>query len=135
MFWHFKPNRLNVFASLTVIAKWMCQNISTGPFITSLTTFESVLKMGVQVYLHGKVLPTASMCTVKGLLSLMVSQYVTLQIEATRENFITPFSGTHQLPLLPSRVDTQLMLAQEPGIAKQLFAFSTRHLDYKHIVI
>lgn len=90
--------------------------------------------MEVQVYLHGKALPTSSMCTIEGLLSLMVSQYVTLQIEATSENFITPFSGTHQLPLLP-RVDTQLMLAQEPGIAKQLFAFSTRHLDYKHIVI
>lgn len=88
--------------------------------------------MEMQVYLHGKALPTASICTVKGLLSLMVSQYVTLQVEAASEPFITLFSGAQQLPLLP-RVDTHLMLAQEPGIAKQLFALSTRHLDYKHI--
>lgn len=58
----------------------------------------------------------------------MVSQNVTLQVEATGELFTAPFSGARQLPPLP-RVDTQLMLAQEPGVVEQLFALSTRHLD------
>lgn len=84
----------------------------------------------MQVYLHGKALPTASVRTTKGFLALMVSQYVTLQVEATGEPFITPFSGAQQLSRLP-RVDTQLMLVQEPGIVKQLFALSTWHPGYK----
>lgn len=58
----------------------------------------------------------------------MVSQYMTLQVEAMIELFITPFLGAGQLPPLPG-VDTQLMLAQEPGVVEQLFARSTRHLD------
>lgn len=82
----------------------------------------------VQVYLHGEALLTASIRTAKGLLALMVSQYMTLQVEATSELFITPFPGARQLLSLP-RVDTQLMLVQEPGIVKLLFALSTRHLD------
>lgn len=83
----------------------------------------------MQVYLHGKALPTASKHTAKGLLALMVSQYVTLQVEAASELFSTPSPGARQLLLLPPGVDTQLMLLQEPGVVKQLFALSTRHLD------
>ncbi len=82
----------------------------------------------VQVYLHGEALSAASIRTAEGLLALMVSQYVTLQVEATGELFITPFSGAQEFPLLPG-VDALLMLVQEPGVVKELFARSTRHLD------
>ncbi len=80
------------------------------------------------IYLHGKALPAAGRRTAEGLLALVVTQNVTLQVEATSEFFSTPFSGARQLLPLP-RVDTQLMLVQEPGVVKQLFARSTWHLD------
>lgn len=83
----------------------------------------------VQVYLHGKALPTASKRTAKRLFALMVSKYVTLQVEATSELSIAAFSGARQLLLLLPRVDMQLMLVQEPGVVKQLFALSAWHLD------
>lgn len=83
----------------------------------------------VQAYLHGKALPTASKRTAKRLFALMVSKYVTLQVEATSELSIAAFSGARQLLLLLPRVDMQLMLVQEPGVVKQLFALSAWHLD------
>ena len=82
----------------------------------------------MQVYLHGEALPTAGDRTAEGLLPLMVSQDVTLQVEAVVELFLAAFLGARQLLPLPG-VDTQLMLAQEPGVVEQLFALSTRHLD------
>lgn len=59
----------------------------------------------------------------------MVSQYMTLQVEVTGELFTAPWSGARQLPLLLPGVDMQLVLAQEPGVVKQLLAVFTRHLD------
>lgn len=82
------------------------------------------------IYPHNKALSTAGVRTTKGPLALVLSQYVTLQVEAAAELFIAPFSGAQQLSLYPT-VDTQLMQAQEPGVVKQLFALSTRHLGYK----
>lgn len=80
--------------------------------------------MSPQAFLHGKAPPTASMATDKGLFALMVSQYVTLQVEVPSELFLTPFSGARQHPLLP-RVHTQLMLTEEPGVAELLLAHAT----------
>lgn len=89
---------------------------------------EVKLRFEEQVYLHGEALPTAGVRTAEGFLALMVSQYVILQVEATSKLFATPFSGALKHPPLP-RVDAQLMLAQEPGIVKLLFARSTWQLD------
>lgn len=101
------------------------------PLVWDICDLTQHLKLiDAQIYLHGKALPTASICTAEGLLILMVCQNVTLQIEATSELLIASFSGAWQLPLLP-RVDTQLMLVQKPSIVKQLFALSTRHLDWE----
>lgn len=60
----------------------------------------------------------------------MVSQYVTLQVEGTREPFPTTLLWAQQLllRLLPS-VDTQPMLVQEPCVVKQLLTLATLHLD------
>lgn len=58
----------------------------------------------------------------------MVSQYMTLQVKATSEFLAAAFFGAQQHLLLP-RVDMQLVLVQEPGVVKLLFALSTWHLD------
>lgn len=82
------------------------------------------------IYLHGEALPTAGVSTAERPLALMVSQYVTLQVEATSEFLVAAFFGARQHPLLP-RVGTQLVLVQEPGVVKLLFALSTWHLDWE----
>lgn len=84
-----------------------CQNGSLKPQTCLRKCFNlDELKLKLQVYLHGKALPTASICTAEGFLALMVSQYVILQVEATSKLFATPLSGAQQhLPL--ARVDMQ----------------------------
>lgn len=47
----------------------------------------------------------------------MVSMHVTLQVEEASELFVAALLGAQEFPLLP-RMDTQLMLVQEPGIIK-----------------
>lgn len=61
----------------------------------------------------------------------MVSQYVILQIEAMCELTLAPLFRAQKLSLF-TRVDVQLVLVQEPGVVKQLFAASTWHLGYKN---
>lgn len=87
--------------------------------------------MSPQALLHGEALAAAGIHTAKGLLALMVSQYVTLQVEGTREPFPTTLLWAQQLllRLLPS-VDTQPMLVQEPCVVKQLLTLATLHLDF-----
>lgn len=67
------------------------------------------------------------MRTAEGSLPLMVSMYVTVQVEAESELFVAPFLGAQELLLCP-RMDTQLVLAQEPGVIKQLLTPCARHL-------
>lgn len=57
----------------------------------------------------------------------MVSVHVTLQVEVASELSGAALPGAQELPLLP-RMDTPLVLVQEPGIIKQLFAPVTWHL-------
>lgn len=85
----------------------------------------SALKL--QVYLHGKAFPTACVSTAEGSLPLMVSLYVTVQVEAVGELFVAPFLGAQKLsPLI--KMDAQLVLVHEPGVIKQLFTPLARHL-------
>lgn len=56
----------------------------------------------------------------------MVSTHVTLQVEVASELFVAALLGALEFP--PLRMDTQLMLVQEPGVIKQLFAPTARHL-------
>lgn len=81
----------------------------------------------LQVYLHGEAFPTPCVRTAEGPLPLMVSIYVTVQVEAESELFVAPFLGAQEPSLCP-RMDTQLVLAQEPGVIKQLLTQSARHL-------
>lgn len=81
----------------------------------------------MQVHLHGEALPTASKGTAEWLLSLVVSQDMTFQVEAASEVFPTPFSGAREHPLL-SRVDAPLMQVQEPLVVKLLIALTTWQL-------
>lgn len=80
--------------------------------------------------LHGKGLPTARVGTAKWLLALMVSQNMTLQVEGTCELFVTTFLRARKHSLL-SRVNMQLMLAQEPSVVKRLLAVATWQLDWE----
>lgn len=61
----------------------------------------------------------------------MVSQNVTLQIEATCELTLAPLFRAQKLFLF-TRVDVQLVLVQEPGLVKHPFAAATWHLGYKN---
>ena len=88
-----------------------CQSGSLKPQTCLRKCFNlDEVKLRLQVYLHGKALSTASICTAEGFLALMFSQYVILQVEATSELFATPLSGAQQHLPLP-RVDMQRMLA------------------------
>lgn len=85
--------------------------------------------MSPQAFLHGKALVTARNSTAEGLLPLMVSQHVALQVEAASELFLTTFFGARKCSLFPG-VDTKLMQAKEPEVAEQLVAVSTQHLVF-----
>lgn len=86
-----------------------------------------ILYTEVQVHLHGKALVTARNSTAEGLLPLMVSQHVALQVEAASELFLTTFFGARKQSLFPG-VNAKLMQAQEPEVAEQLVAPSTQNL-------
>lgn len=63
----------------------------------------------------------------EGPLPLVVSVHVALQVEAAGEAFGAALLGAQELPLLP-RVGAQVVLVQEPAVAEELCAASTRHL-------
>lgn len=88
----------------------------------------SALKL--QVYLHDKAFPTPCVCTAEGSLPLMVSLYVTVQVEAVGELFVAPFLGAEKLSPL-TKVDAQLVLVHEPGVIKQLLTPLARHLGWR----
>lgn len=105
------------------------KNTATLTAILAHSTITSAdyLALKLQVYLHGKAFPTPFVCTAEWSLPLMVSLYVTLQVEAVGELFVAPFLGAQKLSPL-TKVDAQLVLVHEPGVIKQLLTPLARHL-------
>lgn len=112
--WHNCPPIKNTAALTAILAH-------------STITSADYLAVKLQVYLHGKAFPTAFVCTAEGSLPLVVSLYVTVQVEAVGELFVAPFLGAQKLSPL-TKVDAQLVLVHEPGVIKQLLTPLARHL-------
>lgn len=68
------------------------------------------------------------MGTAEGLLPIVLTQNVTLQVEASGEFLLAAvFGAGPRLPL--ATVDLQPVQVQEPGVVELLLALCTRHLN------